>query len=67
MIFMSDEVDLLMKRLNYIKVLRVEIALPLRIEHIAQDKLAKSVREAISTKDLLMKGITVRFYAHAGT
>ncbi|MHA1595504.1 MAG: hypothetical protein ACTSXX_12330 [Candidatus Baldrarchaeia archaeon] len=35
-IFSTDEVDLLMRELRYVKVIRVEMPLPLRIEDIAQ-------------------------------
>ncbi len=55
-IFTTDEVDLLMKDLKYIELLRVEVPLPLKAEHIAQEKLAKSVNEIMVAKDLLMKG-----------
>ena len=55
-IFTTDEVDLLMKDLKYIEFLRVEVPLPLKAEHIAQEKLVKSVNEIMVAKDLLMKG-----------
>ena len=55
-IFTTDEVDLLMKDLKYIEILRVELSLPLKIEHTAQEKLAKSVNEIMVAKDLLVKG-----------
>ena len=55
-IFTSDEVDLLMKDLKYVEVLRVEVPIPIRAEHIVQEKLVNSVKEVMVAKELLAKG-----------
>jgi len=35
---------------------RIEIPLPLKIEGVAQEKLARSVKEIMTAEELLMKG-----------
>jgi len=55
-VFTTDEVDLLMEKLKYVEILRIEIPLPLEPEHPAQERLVKSVKELMAGKELLMKG-----------
>jgi len=55
-IFTTDEVDLLMKDLKYVDILRIEIPLPLKIEDVAQEKLVRSVKELMVAEELLKKG-----------
>jgi len=55
-VFSTDEVDLLMRDLKYVDVLRIEIPLPLKIEEVAQEKLVRSVKELMVAEELLKKG-----------
>lgn len=45
-IFTSDEIDLLMKELKYVKILRVEIPLPLKVEQIARRSSLQLLRRS---------------------
>ena len=55
-VFTTDEVDLLMRDLRYVETLRVEIPLPIKVEHVGLEKIVKSVEEIMVAKEELMRG-----------
>lgn len=55
-VFTTDEIDLLMRDLKYVETLRVELPLPIKVEHVGLKKIVKSVEEIMVAKEDLAQG-----------